>query len=446
MKKKIYFVFSCILACLFLFGGCFLEGVHTHKNEYYTVVEPTCVKEGTIEITCTACGYKEYDKVLALGHNYVNGACTRCNEVEEGYEGETHQHEMGYSILTEATCTEKGVMQGACRACDYRETVEVQALGHNYVNGVCTRCGKDFLIVDASKRFDFITFQEIYELLNGLNLCSKEENFYKGLQESKFSNLSIDSAGFLKVNQSFYGSSFSFAVPITKQAIKGEFSDASNAVSQINITNGIISVLYGDGVVKYPGSIDTSIKEYVEGFAFNESNYVFLLFNTDKALCIGKLLDRAVTLDNSALIYCEIDGGYEVIGGVEKDSEKITVYSSHLGKKVVSIGQEAFSANVNLRSVILMEGIEEIKNKAFSASLQDIVIPASVTMIERNAFADSMQPLTVYYGGTQSNWEQFASLDCLLEATVYYYSETQPLENEGNYWRYVEGVPTVWGV
>ena len=30
-----------------------------------------------------------------------------------------------------------------------------------------------------------------------------------------------------------------------------------------------------------------------------------------------------------------------------------------------------------------------------------------------------------------------------LNLTVYYYSETQPTE-KGNYWRYVDGVPTKW--
>ena len=28
-------------------------------------------------------------------------------------------------------------------------------------------------------------------------------------------------------------------------------------------------------------------------------------------------------------------------------------------------------------------------------------------------------------------------------ATIYYYSETQPT-TEGNYWRYVDGIPTAW--
>lgn len=31
----------------------------------------------------------------------------------------------------------------------------------------------------------------------------------------------------------------------------------------------------------------------------------------------------------------------------------------------------------------------------------------------------------------------------LTSATKYFYSETEPTD-DGNYWRYVDGVPTVW--
>ena len=52
----------------------------------------------------------------------------------------------------------------------------------------------------------------------------------------------------------------------------------------------------------------------------------------------------------------------------------------------------------------------------------------------------------VYYGGTPEEWEKIriSELDDeLLSATRYYYSEKQPTE-AGNYWRYVDGVPTAW--
>lgn len=35
--------------------------------------------------------------------------------------------------------------------------------------------------------------------------------------------------------------------------------------------------------------------------------------------------------------------------------------------------------------------------------------------------------------------------DYLIDATRYYYSQTEPaLDDEGNYWHYVDGVITIW--
>ena len=42
----------------------------------------TCTETGTKTRTCTKCGKVETLTIQALGHNYVSGKCTRCNENE----------------------------------------------------------------------------------------------------------------------------------------------------------------------------------------------------------------------------------------------------------------------------------------------------------------------------------------------------------------------------
>ena len=55
----------------------------------------------------------------------------------------SHEHEFGeWVTVTEATCTEGGVRERTCR-CGEREAEAVDALGHDYRNGVCTRCGEE---------------------------------------------------------------------------------------------------------------------------------------------------------------------------------------------------------------------------------------------------------------------------------------------------------------
>jgi len=52
-----------------------------------------------------------------------------------------HKHSFGeWTIEKPATCTEKGTRTRACE-CGEKETEEIPALGHNFVNGTCTECG-----------------------------------------------------------------------------------------------------------------------------------------------------------------------------------------------------------------------------------------------------------------------------------------------------------------
>ena len=57
-----------------------------HKWDGGTVTAPTCTEPGGTVYTCTACGEKfvdEASRVEALGHDFVNGDCSRCDEVLE---------------------------------------------------------------------------------------------------------------------------------------------------------------------------------------------------------------------------------------------------------------------------------------------------------------------------------------------------------------------------
>ena len=83
--------------------------------------------------------------------------------------------------------------------------------------------------------------------------------------------------------------------------------------------------------------------------------------------------------------------------------------------------------------------------------LESITIPSSVTSICNYAFDACPYLTSIYYEGTAEQWNEISigSSNSLADATCYYYSETNPFEGagavtEGNYWHYVDGVPTVW--
>ena len=128
MKKLGILLLSAALAVcgLAVFSACDEPG-HTHSfGDWKVVAEPTCTEEGLRERVC-ACGEKESEEIEALGH--TPSEAIKENEVA-------------------ATCTTSGSYDEVvyCAACGEelsRKTVEVVSLGHDYVKGVCARCGEE---------------------------------------------------------------------------------------------------------------------------------------------------------------------------------------------------------------------------------------------------------------------------------------------------------------
>ena len=112
---------------------------HTYESIYK---DPTCTETGfTEKVFCTTCGqvFLQPKEIKALGHNYVNGFCTRCNAPE------VHEY---VTVKGKApTCVEPGYTEFIyCKICNevkqYSETI--QPLGHEYEGGeLCVRCGAD---------------------------------------------------------------------------------------------------------------------------------------------------------------------------------------------------------------------------------------------------------------------------------------------------------------
>ena len=111
-----------------------------HTHDYKTVVtKPTCTQAGYTTYTCSCGDSYKSDYKDALGHDYKNGTCTRCGAKDPGA---TPPHTHDYkSVVTKPTCTTRGYTEHVCSCGSSYKTDYTAALGHDYKNGLCTRCG-----------------------------------------------------------------------------------------------------------------------------------------------------------------------------------------------------------------------------------------------------------------------------------------------------------------
>ena len=124
------------------------DHVHQYKTE---VVAPTCTESGYTAYTCELCGFRVVENyVKELGHSEViqeavaptctedgwteGSYCEACGEVfaEQTVIGALGHELTDWQIVKKATCTEKGQRRLDCNRCDYFETEEIPATGHNY--------------------------------------------------------------------------------------------------------------------------------------------------------------------------------------------------------------------------------------------------------------------------------------------------------------------------
>lgn len=99
--------------------------------------------------------------------------------------------------------------------------------------------------------------------------------------------------------------------------------------------------------------------------------------------------------------------------------------------------------------LILTKDITFISDYAFIGykGLSKIVIPLTVQSIGKSAFSGVNNLYTIYWGGTEAEWNQLLikeDNDILSKSTVYFYTENPPT-SPGNYWCYgEEDIPKIW--
>lgn len=126
-----------------------------------------------------------------------------------------------------------------------------------------------------------------------------------------------------------------------------------------------------------------------------------------------------------------------------------------LPETITIIEKEAFDSIMNVTQLSML-GVTEIKvgGCCYMTSLKSIIVSSALTSIGRHAFAEDENFDTVYFKGTEEQWNAISNSDTTItKCTIYYYSETNPFEGEnaveeGNYWHFdTDGkTPIIWQV
>lgn len=79
-KLKIIILLICVtLGTTFFLVSCGGDASCAHTyGEWKVVTAATCTVDGLKERVCTKCNNKITDSIPAIGHNFVNGVCTDC--------------------------------------------------------------------------------------------------------------------------------------------------------------------------------------------------------------------------------------------------------------------------------------------------------------------------------------------------------------------------------
>ena len=107
------------------------------------------------------------------------------------------------------------------------------------------------------------------------------------------------------------------------------------------------------------------------------------------------------------------------------------------------IGSSAFCDCTSLKNVEIPSGVNNLANDLFKncISIESIAIPDCITSIKLSAINNCPNLKAIYYKGKRKRNESNSKK--IGAAIVYYFSEEQPAI-AGDYWHYVEEIPTIW--
>ena len=131
------------------YGGGVMGRAPDSYSLYEATYNPSCTSDGKHIMYDTAKGTTVSETLPALGHLDENqdGVCERCGEVI------CEEHTPETLPAVEVTCEQDGLTEGSrCSSCGkiLAEQSVIPAVGHEFTDGVCVKCGSDNPFTDVA--------------------------------------------------------------------------------------------------------------------------------------------------------------------------------------------------------------------------------------------------------------------------------------------------------
>ncbi len=458
-------------------------------SAWTTTVEKTCLSQGEETRYCTisGCDYSETQRI-PMSHNLV------------------------WNDLVPSTCVEIGIIEHYhCIDCKKNfakdalteiDDLTIALISHNdAVFGRCSMCNASFnlaLTLSEDKTYytvsgigteidDFIAIPDKY---NNIPITAIAADVFKG--NKSLIAVSIPNTVTSIGDSAFYGctSLTNVSIPNSVTSIgSSAFYGCSSLSSEIIIPSGVTTI--GASTFYNCSSLTSVI--IPNGVTSIGSNAFYGCINLKRII----IPESVTTIENNVLGNCPSleditipalsytytysypDPDYNnrkkkivyyytsiarIFGSQSYDGGNAVKYTyTKETYTVLSTGQESFQKREYidvvyyvpsaLKKITITKG--EISANVFKncSNLTDLIIGSAVTEIGAAAFDGCTALTNVYYNGTSTEWANI-SIDSnntsLTNATLYYYSETEPTLNpegiayDGNYWHYVDGLVTVW--
>lgn len=422
MKKLITAFVTACLACALGFTACNCNGEppkHTHSYTQSSITEPDCYNKGFTTYTCECGATRMGDYTDALGHNIVNNECTRC-----GYKLHLHEYE---KTVIDPTCTEQGYTLGHCLTCGANYTAYFTApLGHDIVDGHCTRCDYYVHEHDYATSITAPTCTEQGFTTGVCKICGESATFdYTDPLGHKYENGECTRCGDLNDTE---GLDYKLSADGSYYICTGKGTATAKYIKIPETYNDKPVAAIGDGAFSYNGGLKKIIIPDSVKYIGNQAFYLCLdLISIDIGSSVTTIGNQAfqrcsnissITLPNSVnsigdwafasctkLVTIKFPDKVNTIG-------EYAFYSCHslftditLPDGITTIRKNAFSSS-EIKSVTIPNSVTTISESAFEYcdSMTDVTIPVSVTSIGDNAFKDCNKLKDVFYMGTKQQW------------------------------------------